>query len=631
MSCIPLAGYGLIGDSRSAALVSRDGSIDWWCTPHFDSPAIFGRLLDEDRGGFFSVRPVGAFRAHRRYLGPTNILETTFATADGTAELTDLMPALTEEQKHHRLMPYREIIRRLEGTAGTVTLAITFTPRFDYGSIVPRLESRGPYDVRAQVGHRLVHLRSDVPFLVEGTRASCLLTIQPGERHYFTLAYSEDAPSVYPHLGAATDEVIGLSLAFWRAWSAQCRYDGPYAEAVLRSALTLKLLAYAPSGAIVAAPTTSLPEDLGGVRNWDYRYCWLRDASMMVRVLCDLGFQRESHAFAQWLLHATALTHPAFQIVYTPFGNARIPEQVLSFLRGYCGSRPVRVGNAADDQLQLDVYGEVFGAIEYLHREVGTLDGDTRRLLVGAADLVARIWCEPDDGIWEPRSGRRQNVYSKVMCWAALDRAGRIARAAHIRADVDRWERTKEEIRAVVLRDGFNPRLGSFVSTLGGNRVDASLLRIPLVGFLPGDDPRMLSTIMAIRRNLGREDLLYRYLGVDDGLPGREGAFIACSFWLVASLAMAGRVEEGHALFQRLLGRANDLGLYSEEIDPATGVFLGNFPQGLTHLALINAALTLQKAEGRAARPSGGDRTRRELPRRASGPAGSREGSGSRS
>jgi len=611
MSCLPLTDYGIIGDSRSAALVSRDGSIDWWCAPHFDSPAIFGRLLDEDRGGFFSVRPVGAFRAHRRYLGPTNVLATTFATSDGTAELTDLMPALTEEQKHHRLMPYREIIRRLEGTAGTVTLAITFTPRFDYGSIVPRLESRGPYDVRAQVGHRLVHLRSDVPLLVEGSRASCRLTIQPGERHYCALAYSEDAPSVYPHLGAAMDEVIGLSLEFWRAWSAQCRYDGPYAEAVLRSALTLKLLAYAPSGAIVAAPTTSLPEDLGGVRNWDYRYCWLRDASMMVRVLSDLGFRAESHAFAQWLLHATALTHPAFQIVYTPFGNARIPEQVLSFLRGYCGSRPVRVGNAADDQLQLDVYGEVFGAIEHLYREVGTLDGDTRHLLVDAANRVARIWDEPDEGIWEPRSGRQQNVYSKVMCWAALDRAAWIARSANIRADVDRWERTKAEIRSVVLRDGFNPHLGSLVSTLGGDQVDASLLRIPFVGFLPGDDPRMLSTIAVIRRTLGWGDLLYRYRGVDDGLPGREGAFVACSFWLVASLALAGRLDEAHALFQRLLTRANDLGLYSEEIDPETGRFLGNFPQGLTHLALINAALILRQAEAGPAPTGAGGRTSR--------------------
>ncbi len=622
MSCLPLRDYGIIGDSRSAALVSLDGSIDWWCVPHFDSASMFGRLLDQERGGFFSIRPAAAFRAHRRYLGPTNILVTTFTTPDGTAELTDLMPALTEEQKRRRLMPYREMIRRLEGTAGAVSFAITFAPRFDYGEIVPRLESRGPYDVRAQVGHRLVHVRSDVPLAVEGCRASCRLTIRPGEHHDIVVAYSEDAPSVYPCLGTDLDEVITLSREFWQRWSAQCGYDGPYAQAVLRSALVLKLLAYAPSGAIVAAPTTSLPENLGGVRNWDYRYCWLRDASMMVRVLCDLGFHRESHAFGQWLLHATALTHPALQIVYTPFGNARIPERVLVFLSGYCGSRPVRVGNAADDQLQLDVYGEVFGALEHLYRELGTIDDDTRRLLVNAADLVARIWKEPDEGIWEPRSGRQQNVYSKVMCWAALDRAIRIARSAGIRADLDRWERTKSEIQSTVLRDGFNARLGSFVRVLGGDQVDASLLRLPFVGFLPGDDPRVLGTMAVIRRTLGRGDLLYRYLDVDDGLPGREGAFVACSFWLVASLAMAGQLDEAHALFQRLLARANDLGLYSEEIDPDSGRFLGNFPQGLTHLSLINAALILRRAETRSTPMAAGGRTFRGSTRRENAPRG---------
>lgn len=630
MRCIPLAEYGIIGDSRSAALVSRDGSIDWWCVPHFDSPSVFDRILDREVGGFFRVCPAGAFRVSRRYLPATNILATTFETPDGVVELLDLMPALTEAQKRQRLMPYRGILRRVRGVAGAVALDATFVPRFDYGRIVPRLELRGPGDVRTQVGHRLLHLRADLPLRLAGDRAGGHFTVRAGERRYLSLAYSEDAPSVYPRLGVAADEIIALSHDFWRDWSAQCRYAGPYAEAVLRSALVLKLLAYAPSGAIVAAPTTSLPEDLGGVRNWDYRYCWLRDASMMVRVLGNLGFRAESHAFGQWLLHATALTHPAFQVVYTPFGDARIPERILRFLSGYCDSRPVRVGNAADTQLQLDVYGEVFGALARLYRETGAIDPDTRHLLVGAADLVARIWGEPDDGIWEPRSARRQHVYSKVMCWAALDRAAWIARAAGIRADVARWERTREEIRAVVLRDGFNPTLGSFVSVLGGDQVDASLLRIPFVGFLPGDDPRMLSTIAVIRRTLGRDGLLYRYRGIDDGLPGREGAFLACSFWLVASLALAGRLDEAHRLFQELLDRASDLGLYAEEMDPGTNRLLGNFPQGLTHLALVNAALTLRGVEGHGA-PSAAGRTSRGLPRRRGGPGGSPGGSGSRS
>jgi len=506
------------------------------------------------------------------------------------------MPALTEEQKRCWLLPYREILRRVQGVAGAVEMEAVFAPRPDYGQVIPHLELRGPHDACSTVGHQLFHLRSDLPFSRADARARSRFVVRSGERHYFALAYSESVPSVYPNLGEAAEREIAMSLDFWRRWSAQCRYDGPFAAAVLRSALTLKPLAYAPSRAVIAAPTTSLPEAIGGVRNWDYRYCWLRDASFTVAALYDLGFSAEGDAFVQWLLQATALTHPALQVLYTSYGNAHIPERTLTDLTGYRNSRPVRVGNAAAAQFQLDVYGEVLGALKRYYHQGATLDADTRGLLVGAADLVARRWNEPDHGIWELRAGRVQNVHGKAMAWFALDCAEQLARAAGIRADVDNWARTKEAIRSVVFRDGFNGQLNSFVSTLRGQHLDASLLRLPLIGFIKGDDPHILSTITAVREHLGVGDLIYRYRGVDDGLPGQEGAFLPCSFWLVSSLALAGRVDEARAMFARLLSRANDLGLFSEEIDPANGEFLGNFPQGVTHVALINAAWHLNRA-----------------------------------
>jgi GH15 family glucan-1,4-alpha-glucosidase len=421
--------------------------------------------------------------------------------------------------------------------------------------------------------------------------------VRSGERFYLALAYSNDAPSVYPNLGDAAEQEIAMSLDFWRAWSAKCRYSGPGSHAVLRSALALKLLTYAPSGAVIAAPTTSLPEVIGGVRNWDYRFAWLRDASFTVGALHRLGFEDEGFAFVEWLLHATALTHPALQILYCVYGNAKLPERTLPQLVGYCDSRPVREGNDAYAQFQLDVYGQVMRALRDYYHGGGPLDSDTRGLLVGIADLVAKRWSEPDNGIWELRSGRVQNVYGKVMAWVALDGAIQVAREAHIRADVDRWVQAKDAIRSTVLREGFNPRLASFVAILGGEQLDASLLRLPSVGFIAGDDWRMISTIAAVRRSLAVGDFVYRYRGVDDGLPGQEGPFLACSFWLVSSLALAGQLDESLALFTRLLSRANDLGLFSEEIDPETGGFLGNFPQALTHESLINAGLTLQRVD----------------------------------
>lgn len=423
--------------------------------------------------------------------------------------------------------------------------------------------------------------------------------IESGTAHRFALAFTNGGPGVYPMLGDAADHEIDSTVNFWHEWAAQFSYSGPYPEAVLRSALALKLLSFAPSGAIIAAPTASLPETLSGPRNWDYRYCWLRDASFTIDALDSLGFGAEGDAFMQWMLHATRLTHPAFQVLYTVYGDSHIPEKELDNLEGYRCSRPVRIGNGAFSQAQIDIYGEVFRALDQHYRDMSALDGDTRRLVVGAANLVARKWNEPDHGIWEERAEKRQHVHGKVMAWTALDCAIRIARRTGIQADVHGWEHAKQSIEKAVLGQGFNPRLGSFVRAFGGVDVDASLLTMPLVGFIPGNDPRMVGTVEAVQRSLSVDDLVYRYQGIDDGLWGQDGAFLACSFWLVSSLALAGKLDEAHELFGRLLSRENDLGLLPEEIDPATGQFLGNFPQGLTHIALITAALTLQTAQQR--------------------------------
>ena len=447
------------------------------------------------------------------------------------------------------------------------------------------------------MGSRLLHLRSDLPLAVRGPDCQSTFAIGRGERHYFALAYSDDAPAVAPSIGEAAEEEIAATLGFWRDWAAKCSYSGPYREAVMRSALALKLLAFAPSGAVVAAPTTSLPERIGGDLNWDYRYCWLRDASFIVGALYDLGYHEEGSAFANWMMHATRLTHPALQVLYTVYGESRVCEGELTHLEGYCGSGPVRIGNGAYDQLQMDVYGEVMPALERYFDETGYLDSDTRNLVVGMADLLARRWQEPDHGIWETRGEKRQYVHGKAMAWRALDSAARLCRRAGVRGKTHRLDRAREKLRSVVLARGFNPGLGTFVRTLDGDELDGALLALPLIGFIPGDDPRMTATIDAIRRELGDGDLIYRTRqSRAAGDPGHEGAFLTCSFWLVSALALAGRVEEAHRVFQSLLARSNGLGLFSEEMAP-DGAYLGNYPLGLTHIALVTAALGLEKAD----------------------------------
>jgi GH15 family glucan-1,4-alpha-glucosidase len=592
---VPIADYAAIGCTRSVALVSRGGSIDWLCWPRFDSPSIFGRLLDVEKGGFFAIRPSVEHEATRRYLDGTNVIETTFTTTSGTARLLDLMPLMTEEEKRGRLSPFRELLRRIEVVDGEMPIEAIYAPRPDYARITPRLAQRGT-SIHCGWESQVLNLRSDASFVIDDGTATSRFTLRAGESRTFALGFDDHTPAVLPLID---DDAIERTIKFWSEWSSQLAYDGPHRDLVLRSALVLKLLTYAPSGAIVAAPTTSLPEAIGGVRNWDYRYCWLRDASWTVTALYDCGFADEGAAFLDWLLYSTRLTQPKLQMLYDVFGEARVPEKTLDHLAGYRGSRPVRIGNDAHNQFQLDVYGEVLGAVEEATRRGERLDRDIQRLLRRLTDIVCGRWQEPDAGIWEKRGGDRQHVHGKVMAWSALDSAQRIAKRCHVRIDDARIEQAKAAIKEAVLTRGFNARRNSFAGVFGEEEVDASLLFLARVGFIDASDPRMLGTIDAIRAQLEHDGLLYRYdtRQTDDGLPPGEGAFLACSFWLVEALALAGRVDEARALFDSIARRGNDVGLFAEEIDVQSGELLGNFPQALTHIALMTAALCLAQAE----------------------------------
>ncbi|MGA7614986.1 MAG: glycoside hydrolase family 15 protein [Thermoanaerobaculia bacterium] len=598
----PISDYALIGDSRSSALVSSSGSIDWCCWPRFDSPSVFARILDWEEGGYFRITPTSTFRTSRRYLEATNILETTFHTEGGKATLTDLMPALSGDEKRRILVPFREIVRRVEGVDGEVQLRMDFVPRPKYSRSGVRLKKRSAFDVAASTPGELLDLRATVPLELEQGRASATFVLKRRERQYFSISYSNEGPAVLPSVGERAEEILRLSTDFWRKWSGHLEYSGPYRDLVVRSALVLKLLTYAPSGAIIAAPTTSLPEAIGSHRNWDYRYCWLRDASFTARALYDLGFHVEAEAYVQWLLQATHLTQPELQVLYSVYGESHLPERELEDFDGYRNSRPVRVGNGAHGQFQLDVYGEVMMAMERFESEGRRIDKDTRKLLVGIAEYVCDHWDEPDSGIWEIRGASVQHTHGKAMAWAALDSAIRLAERLDVSGNLPKWKRVREEIRNTVMEKGYNRQLQSFTRGLDDDKLDGSLLTLPLIGFIDGDHPKMQSTIDLIRKRLGRGELVYRYVNIDDGIGGAEGAFLACSFWLVSALARAGRMEEAHQTFDALASRANDVGLYSEEIDPDTGLFVGNFPQGLTHIALINAALNLSDEEAKRRR-----------------------------
>ena len=603
----PIGDYAIIGDCRTAALVARDGSLDWLCLPRFDSPSLFGALLDRRRGGSFAVRPTGPVTSTRRYLEGTNVLETTFTARHGKARLLDLMPVSSEQDRRAQLVPDHEVIRAVEVLEGEVEIEVVCDPRFRYGSTAPRLRDRGHMGLCFEHGPDVVMLRSEIPLERSGNQAGVRgrARLRAGERRGVVLAHAHGGPVVLPSDGERITPRIRQTVEWWQRWAARCRYEGPYRAAVLRSTLTLKLLTYAPSGAVIAAPTTSLPERLGGVRNWDYRYCWLRDASLTLRALGDLGYGEEASAFIGWMLHATRLTWPELRVLYDVHGESRLPERELLHLDGYAGSRPVRIGNDAEHQLQLDTYGEVIDAVFEFVRRGGRLDRTTGRMLGALGTAVCRRWREPDEGIWETRSGRRHHTYSKAMCWVALDRLLRLHDQGLLQIPVRVFTQEREAIRAEVEARGYSERLGSYVSVLDGEEVDASLLLLGRYGYAEPTSPRMRATCETIRHRLGVNGLLYRYLGSDDGLPPGEGAFGIASFWAVGCRARTGDLAGAARDFERLCSLANDVGLFAEELDPTTGAQLGNFPQAFTHVGLIDAALTLAEVAGPRGGPAG--------------------------
>ncbi|HET7275085.1 MAG TPA: glycoside hydrolase family 15 protein [Longimicrobiaceae bacterium] len=595
MSAPPrISDYAIIGDGRAAALISGRGSLDWLCLPRFDSPSVFGALLDPGKGGTFAIRPVGDFTAHRRYVGHTNVLETTFESANGALKLTDFMP-VAGSAKRRQLWPEHEVLRRLEATAGEVEIEITCNPRPDYGLAGSDFRNRGALGFRFEHDGWVLMLRSDLPFdlKVEAGKVIGRGTLVPGARYWISLGFAAEEPAVLPMTGDVADERLRETLEWWEGWADRCAYEGPHLEWVVRSALALKLMSYSPSGAIVAAPTTSLPEQLGGSRNWDYRYCWLRDASFTTRALFDLGYHEEAESFLAWLLHATRLSWPELRVLYDVFGNSRLPERELTHLAGYAGSRPVRIGNGAHDQMQLDIYGEVVeAAFQYVQRG-GELDRTAARMLVGLGKTVCRRWREPDSGIWESRSELQHYTASKVMCWIALDRLLRLHAAGHVRAPAADFEKARGELRTAIESRGYDESLGSYVSIFDSQEIDASLLLLGLHRYSDPDSPRMRGTCERIRERLGTDGLLYRSVPESDGLTGKEGAFGICSFWAIELRALQGDREGARAEFEHLLTFANDVGLFAEEIDTATGDALGNFPQAFTHIGLLTAARAL--------------------------------------
>ncbi|HKT61605.1 MAG TPA: glycoside hydrolase family 15 protein [Gemmatimonadales bacterium] len=587
--------YAVIGDGRSAALVGRDGSIDWLCWPRGDSPSLFAAILDPG-AGHFRVAPVEPGRATRRYLQDTNVLETRFDTGAGTVVLTDLMPVAEEDEKHRLLLPEREILRLIRCERGEVELELVFDPRPGYGLGARPLQAAGRLGVRLETAEGLLALRTDLPLAIEPDGVARARTrLRAGDAAHASLTFATEAPAVWPPLGEWSRACLDRTVAWWRRWASEIRYDGPRREAVVRSALALKLMVYAPSGAVLAAPTTSLPERIGGPLNWDYRFCWLRDASLTVRALFGIGRSDEAHAFTDWLLHATRLTQPELRVLYDVHGNRPPVERVLDRFAGYRGSRPVRIGNGAKDQLQLDVYGEVIDAVTHFVKEGGTLDRATERLLSDLGEYVCRHWDQPDEGIWEPRSGRADNTHSRVLCWAALDRLLQLHDQGHLRqVPAALFRDNHEAIRRQVESRAWSQPLGSYVSRLDGDDLDANLLLLAWYGFERADSDRMRGTYRRIRERLGAGDgLLYRYRTGES--PG-EGAFGVCCFWAAEYLAMGGgTADEARDLFERLCDYGNDVGLFAEEIDPEHCAALGNFPQAFTHVGLINAALSLAR------------------------------------
>ena len=584
---LPIADYALIGDRQTAALVGRNGSIDWLCLPRFGSSACFAGLLGTDEHGHWQLCPVGEFEVSRRYVGHSSALETTFTTATGVVTLTDVMPP-----GDHRA----DVVRRLNGVRGTVRMRHEWVVRLDYGAVLPwvRRETVDGEAVITAIGgpDRLVLRGPRLPRASDHRHAD-EFEVTAGAVLTFSTTW---LPSHVPlrDLGPIDDRVEA-AVAGDAEWAARCRSDLPQGDLVRRSLMTLRMLTDAETGGIVAAPTTSLPEDPGGVRNWDYRFCWLRDAALTISALIEAGYTEEAQLWRGWLLRAVAGDPADLQIMYAVDGARRLTELELPHLPGYADSRPVRIGNGAALQQQLDVVGELMIALGLTRRATGRADGNAWALQRALMDNLAKTWDQPDHGIWEIRGPRQRFTHSQAMVWAAFDQAVRAAEDFDLDGPVEQWRELRDTVRAEILEHGFDAARGTFVQHFDTTAVDASLLVLPQTGFVAGDDPMMLGTIAAIEEDLIRDGLVLRYrteTGVD-GLPGDEHPFLACSFWLVSAYARAGRADDAHALFDRLCGLANDVGLLSEEYDAAHASMVGNFPQAFSHLALVRAALDL--------------------------------------
>jgi GH15 family glucan-1,4-alpha-glucosidase len=604
MSSVPIAAHAMLSDCHSAALVTADGSVDWLCFPRFDSPSVFGRLLD-DAAGHWSMRPVGEYAARRRYVDRTLVLETTFRTPTGTLVLTDAL-AMVPDNLGHALgkgAP-RLLIRSAACTDGAVEMEVSYAPRPEYGLLRPLL-SVVDGGITARGGAEWLVLSTPVACAVAASTATARITLTAGETVHFGLHRStlEERPARVWGQAELADRLAG-TVAAWASWSRlHQNYEGPWRDLVHHSGRVLRGLTFQPSGAIVAAATTSLPEDIGGERNWDYRYSWVRDASFTMEALWVAACPDEASDFFAFMTTAVASAvgpGTPLQIMFGVAGEHDLTERTLPHLRGWRDSRPVRVGNAAWRQQQIDVYGELLGAAHRLADQITTVDDQMRALMVALADSAAERWREPDQGIWEVRGEPRHFLYSKVMCWVALDRAIKLAPKFHVAGRISGWTAARDEIWETVVRDGWSDTAGAFTQTFGGADLDAANLMMPIVGFLPADDPRMLATIEAVADRLtDARGLVYRYrteAGVD-GLAGREGTFLLCTFWLAQAFAQAGRLSQARDVFERAIAYVNDVGLLAEEVDPASGELLGNFPQAFSHIGLVNAAWAIAQAE----------------------------------
>ena len=595
MSYKAIESYGVIGDLHSVALVANDGSIDWCCLPHFDSPSVFGAILDARKGGHFKIA-VQHESSHRQlYLPETNILITRFLGEQGVGEVIDFMPMVRPERRKHH-----EIIRIVHSVRGTLTCRLDCSPAYDYARAGHRVVVR-PQGAIFEVPGAAFALCSPIPLQLDATGVHADFVLEPGEQVVFTFRHARAGERASLFQGITDgQEALRRTAKFWRRWLNKGRYEGRWREMIERSALALKLLTFEPTGAIVAAPTCSLPEELGGARNWDYRYTWIRDAAFTIYAFLRLGYSEEAADFMGWLENRVqeqdAPTGP-LQIMYRIDGSPEIPEQELPHLEGYRGSRPVRIGNAAAQQLQLDIYGELIDSVYLYDKYVTQVSYDQWTKIRRMLRWVARHWESPDEGIWEVRTSRQQFVYSKMQCWVALDRGLRLALKRGLPNNREWLRSTRDRIYESIMKNGWNPTRNAFVQCYGSDALDASNLLMPLVRFVSASDPRMLATLDRTMEELVSDSLVYRYevgKGAGDGLAGSEGTFSVCTFWLVESLARAGRTDEARLIFEKMLTYANPLGLYAEQIGPS-GQALGNFPQALTHLGLISAAFCLNR------------------------------------